>query len=243
MLVPDIPRRPHVSFTQLDTYLRCPLRYRFAYVDRLPPEFVPASLASGAGIPGAIGFLPRQVKRGQPPSLADLQGYFEGLWQLETGTRPIRYGEKESKENLLDLGARMLEVFLVRQETGEVLEPSLVGSLDVLERSPDGRLVVVDIKTAARKYTDLQVEASLQLSIYSYAVAMTGLADEEDLRLRFDVLTKTKEPQLHRHWTSRDRAAHLRLFRLVAEVLQAIAAGAFHPVVGWHCQGCPYQPR
>ena len=35
----------------------------------------------------------------------------------------------------------------------------------------------LDLKTAARKYTDLQVEASLQLSIYSYATAMNGLAD------------------------------------------------------------------
>jgi hypothetical protein len=32
-------------------------------------------------------------------------------------------------------------------------------------------------------------EASLQLSLYSYATAMNGLADQEDLRLRFDVLT------------------------------------------------------
>ena len=36
---------------------------------------------------------------------------------------------------------------------------------------------------------------------------MNGLADQEDLRLRFDVLTKTKKPELHRYWTSRDRAA------------------------------------
>ena len=36
---------------------------------------------------------------------------------------------------------------------------------------------------------------------------MTGLADEEDLRLRFDVLTKTKQPELHRYCTTRDRAA------------------------------------
>jgi len=135
------------------------------------------------------------------------------------------------------------EVPVVNQDTGEVLEPSLVGSIDLLERSPGGPLVIVDIKTAARKYTDLQVEASLQLSIYSYAVAMTGLADEEDLRLRFDVLTKTKQPQLHRYWTTRDRAANLRLFRLASEVLHAIAAGAFHPVVGWQCQACPYQGR
>jgi putative RecB family exonuclease len=253
----------HTSFTQLDTYLRCPLRYRFTYVDRLPPEFVPAARAFGSGIHGAIGSFLRGVKQGQPLALADVQGYFEGLWQTETSTKPIRYSEKESPEGLLDLAVKMLEVFyreqepgaeilaveepfevpLVNQETGEVLEPSLVGSLDVLERSAEGRLVVVDIKTAARKYTDLQVEASLQLSIYSYATAMNGLADQEDLRLRFDVLTKTKEPELHRYWTTRDRAANLRLFRLAAEVLNAIAASAFHPIVGWHCQSCPYQPR
>jgi hypothetical protein len=65
---------------------------------------------------------------------------------------------------------------------------------------------------------DLQVEASLQLSIYSYATAMNGLADEADLRLRFDVLTKTKQPELHRYWTTRDRAANVRLYRLAAEV-------------------------
>jgi hypothetical protein len=41
----------------------------------------------------------------------------------------------------------------------------------------------------ARKCSDVQVEASLQLSIYSYATAMNGLADEQDRRLRFDVLT------------------------------------------------------
>jgi hypothetical protein len=38
-----------------------------------------------------------------------------------------------------------------------------------------------------------------------------GLADETDLRLRFDVLTKTRQPELHRYWTTRDRAANLRL--------------------------------
>jgi RecB family exonuclease len=88
---------------------------------------------------------------------------------------------------------------LVDQATGAVLERDLVGTLDLVERQADGRLVVVDLKTAARKYSDLQVDASLQLSIYSYATAMNGLADEQDLRLRFDVLTKTRQPELHRY--------------------------------------------
>jgi hypothetical protein len=61
---------------------------------------------------------------------------------------------------------------------------------------------------------------------------MNGLADETDLRLRFDVLTKTKQPEFHGYWTTRDRAANRRLFRLVAEVLHAIEAGVFHPNPG-----------
>jgi CRISPR/Cas system-associated exonuclease Cas4 (RecB family) len=135
------------------------------------------------------------------------------------------------------------EIGLVDQETGEVLERDLVGSLDLLEREADGRLVVVDLKTAARKFTDLQAEMSLQLSIYSYATTMNGVTDQEELRLRFDVLTKTRVPALHRYWTTRDRAANLRLYRLVAEVLGAIEAGVFHPIVGWQCKECAFRSK
>jgi CRISPR/Cas system-associated exonuclease Cas4 (RecB family) len=132
---------------------------------------------------------------------------------------------------------------LIDQETGEVLERDLVGTLDLLERDAKRRLVVVDLKTSARRYTNLQVEASLQLSVYSYATGLLGYADPDDVRLRFDVLTKTKQPELHRYWTTRDRAANVRLFRLAAEVLRAIEVGVFHPVVSWQCKECPFRSK
>jgi putative RecB family exonuclease len=135
---------------------------------------------------------------------------------------------------------------LIDEETGEVLDRDLVGTLDLLERDAEG-LVVVDLKTSARKYTDLQVEASLQLSVYSYAVGLSpwanGSADAADVRLRFDVLTKTKQPELVRYWTTRDRAANVRLFRLVSKELGAIEAGVFHPVVGWQCKECVFRSK
>jgi CRISPR/Cas system-associated exonuclease Cas4 (RecB family) len=134
------------------------------------------------------------------------------------------------------------KVPLIDPETGEVLERDLVGSLDLLQRDAQG-LVVVDLKTAARRYSDVHVEASLQLTIYSYATAMLGFADQEDLRLRFDVLTKTKQPELHRYWTARDRAANVRLFRLAAEVLHAIEAEVFPPNVGWQCRDCQFRSK
>jgi hypothetical protein len=47
------------------------------------------------------------------------------------------------------------DVPLIDLDTGEVLDRGLVGKLDLLERDGRGGLVVVDLKTAARKYTDL----------------------------------------------------------------------------------------
>jgi putative RecB family exonuclease len=261
MVPPELRTEPHVSYTQLDQYLRCPLKYKLQYVDRLEPAFVPAALVFGSGIHGAAAYFYRGVQQGTAPSVADVQGYFATLWTLETGQRPVRFGEKDTTASLLDLGTRMLAVLcaahepativlaveeafrvpLIDPETGEVLDRDLVGSLDRLEQDADGRLTVADLKTAARRYTSLDVEASLQLSVYSYATAMNGLGDQEDLRLRFDVLTKTKTPELHRYETTRDQAATRRLYRLAAEVLQAIEAGVFPPRVGWQCKECPYQ--
>ena len=131
---------------------------------------------------------------------------------------------------------------LIDQDTGELLDRDLVGTLDLLERDANG-LVVVDLKTSARKYTDLQVEASLQLSVYSYAVGLSPFANGDDVRLPFDVLTKTRVPELYRYWTTRDRAANVRLFRLVSEVLGAIEAGVFHPIVGWQCKDCVFRSK
>ena len=263
MVPPTLRQQPHVSFTQIDQYLRCPLKYKFTYVDRLEPEFVPAALAFGSGIHGAAAFLFNGAAAGAPPALAEVQGYFESYWNLETEHKPIRFGERDTKASLLDLAVRMLEVLyrnrepgteilgveqpfdvpLIDLDTGEVLDRALVGTLDLIERDAEGRTVVVDLKTSARKYSDVQVETSLQLSVYSYATVMNGLGDQEDLRLRFDVLTKTKQPELCRHWTQRDRAASVRLFRLVAEVLHAIESAVFHPNPGWQCKDCPFRSQ
>jgi len=90
---------------------------------------------------------------------------------------------------------------------------------------------------------DLKAAVTLQLSAYSYAAGLLGYADPEEVRLRFDVLTKTKQPELHRYWTTRDRAANVRLFRLVSEVPGAIEAGVFRPNVGWQCKECAFRSR
>src|SRR5262245_10248975 len=143
-------RRGYVSFTQLDEYLRCPLRYSFVYVHHLEPDFVPASRALGSGIHAAAAYFFHGAVQGGPSSVEDVQGHFEALWNVETRAQLLRYGERETRESLRDLALRMLAVFhrefdprtqvlavedpfrvpLVDLETGEVLDRDLVGTVD-----------------------------------------------------------------------------------------------------------------
>src|SRR5512144_3187750 len=116
MVPPEMRQQPHVSFTQLDQYLRCPLKYRFTYVDRLTPDFVPAALSFGSGIHGAAALLFSGAAAGTPPTLEEVQGYFESYWALETDHKPIRFGERDTMASLLDLARRMLEVLYRERE-------------------------------------------------------------------------------------------------------------------------------
>ena len=77
----------------------------------------------------------------------------------------------------------------------------------------------------------------------SYAATMAGFADEGEVRSRFDVLSKTRVPELHRYWTLPDRAANLRLFRLASEIVRAIEREVFVPNPEWQCRDCQFRSR
>ena len=55
--------------------------------------------------------------------------------------------------------------------------------------------------------------------------------------------TRTKTSKLRRHWTTPHRVVHVRLYRLAAEILVAVAAGVFPPRFGWHSSDCPVRSR
>ena len=46
--------KPHLSYSAISTYLTCPLKYKFHYIDQLPPAFTSSSLAFGSSIHEAV---------------------------------------------------------------------------------------------------------------------------------------------------------------------------------------------
>jgi RecB family exonuclease len=67
----------------------------------------------------------------------------------------VLYREREPEMEIVGV-EQPFDVPLIDLDTGEVLDRALVGTLDLLERDAQGGLVVVDLKTSARKYSEDQ---------------------------------------------------------------------------------------
>ena len=182
--LPDLPRRLYTATpTRLTTWLDCPRRYRFTYLDRPPPPKGPpwAHNSLGASVHLALaGFwrLP-PVQRS-----ATAAGHLlERAW-LRDGFR-----DDDQSSRWRERGRAMVERYAERldpldeplgvERTVATRTPvlALSGRIDRLDDRPrddGGRdLVVVDYKTGRRPPSVSDVRSSLALALYALAVART----------------------------------------------------------------------
>lgn len=241
-----------ISASQAGTYLLCPLKYRFQYIDRLPKPFRSSALAFGTSIHAAIEWFHRERIAGRSPDPEAVAAVFAGDWQAQN-LEPLAFKERETEESLADLGRRMLELYVrqLRDEpaplaveeafevdlhdpvTGELLDLRLRGRMDLLEVGE----TVVDIKTAARTIDTSGVERHLQLSVYALAYLHLRRSIPH---LRLDVLLKTKAPRIERFLTARTVEDLAWTAHLLRRVAGSIASGHFFPNPGWPCGECEY---
>src|SRR5574340_725712 len=96
--------RLDLSFSQLDTYLACPLQYRYRYVLGVP---APAHhlLTYGSALHAAVAAYHAAEMRGQPLDGAALESALREAW------RPDGYLSREHEEARFAAGAAALERF------------------------------------------------------------------------------------------------------------------------------------
>lgn len=264
---PDNPlTKPHgvagrdfVSWSQLNTFRRCPLQYRFRYLDKVQPEYIASSLLIGSSIHSAIELYHRRELEGAPlPDLDDLEAQFWLEWKDRTeDSAEVRFSKRESDTDAVQqLARRMLSSFLEsphrhtdgviigieERMSAKVLEGCrpLLGIVDLVFQSDD-RLVVRDYKTAGRKWNQGNAESNAgQLELYGELVKK--LVPNRQLSFEFIVLTKTKSPVVER-FTVKSSCRRIERTKLIANItLDAIATGVFYPNKNlMTCATCPYQ--
>jgi putative RecB family exonuclease len=248
--------RSYVSWSQINAYRSCPLRYFYRYIEQLPEQTVSSALVFGSAIHGAIEFWFREWLAGNPdPDLDMLLDAYQTEWR-DRDTNAVKFGKKEDVNSLGDLAERMLTVFMqdeasrpdgqiigIEEQLQEsVIEgcPDLLARLDLLIETDDA-VVVTDFKTSRSRWSQEQADqAGEQLLLYSELVK--HLVPTKPLRLEFVVLTKTKSPSIETYTVAIDQQRVDRSRKTVERVWRGIESGLFFPSPSMmNCPSCPFR--
>jgi putative RecB family exonuclease len=179
-LLEGMPRRLYpCTPTRLLTWLDCPRRYRFTYLDRpAPPKGPPwAHTSLGTSVHTALASWWRLRPRERTPQRgAGLvrEGWVREGYRDDGQSREVRERAAAWVAGYLadvDPGTEPLGV----ERTVSVPTAALVlsGRVDRIDERPDGTVAVVDYKTGRRPPSDDDARGSLALGVYAVAAART----------------------------------------------------------------------
>ena len=257
--IPSVPSvepapRDYLSWSQINSYRSCPLRYYFRYVAGLPEKTVSASLVFGSAIHRAIEHHFRELLAGNPPPTTDeLLDHYQAEWRERDDDR---VGSDDNRAALDGLAGRMLEAFqrhdaarphgriLAVEESlrGELVPglPDLLGRIDLIVETNDA-LVISDWKTGRSRWSADQADDNAE-QLLLYAELARDFAPRKQVRVEFVVLTKTKEPVVDRHQRNVVPGQVDRAKRIAERVYRAIEAEHFFPSPSpMNCGGCPFR--
>jgi CRISPR/Cas system-associated exonuclease Cas4 (RecB family) len=224
-------------------------------VAKLPKPHISGGLALGAAVHRTLAAYHWAVQEGHVLETDRIHAAFLDAWEETEARETIQFRDGEDRTKLVDQGIALLELYAKEPVTGEIvaveeellvplfdsrgraLEKPLLAVPDLLTREPEG-LTVTEFKTSGRRYNEVEADASLQASCYVQAVQDRY---DEQPRVRYTILVKTKTPQVQHLETVRNDADLSRLGDIVQTVERAIQAEAFYPVESaMNCSTCPF---
>ena len=255
--VPVQPR-DHISYSSINLFRQCSLRYYFKYVAGLREENTSASVLFGRSIHRAVEFHFRELLSGGDGSNLDtLLSEFQAGWD-EQPPETITYpkSKSESRDSLGRLADRLLRAFLdsdlsrpvgriigIEEELrGRLIDgvPDLLARLDLLTETDDA-ITITDLKTARSAWSGQQADDSAE-QLLLYGELVRRLIPHKPLRLEFMVATKTKDVSITRHTIPFDQRRLDRTKRIIERVWRAIAAEHFVPSPSaMSCPTCPFR--
>ena len=246
-------KRPHLSASQLRTYIACSEQYLHRYVLRTRPSHRSSALAFGTAFHAALAAFYRQLQAdGTKLTAEGMKAAFDADFARQLAAGDVLFkDDEEDADSLRTKAHQMLEVFkddgLAPDHVLGVEVPfsieleghkeTLVGALDLVCRH-EGKVLIVEHKTAARRKSEADLRNDLQASVYAMAGGELGLADAEVV---FQVVTKAKTPAVQIEAAPRSKYRLGELELMVDGVLAGVRAGVHYPVRSWMCGGCPYQ--
>ncbi len=225
----------HLSHSQINSWLRCPKAYQHRYLLQTPPERSSIHLLFGTAVHDAITAEAQRQLNGEPGGRKYAQSTFKEMMVAKASITDAELDlSKKTFGEWLALGDGLIQAYFdhgpvknvvaLEQEFQLTLKDGtpLIGFLDFVVDHGDG-LEIVELKTAARSYSDMQVRLAEQATAYAWALG----ADKRAVKVTYIVLVKTKVPKVQVIETVRGPKDVHRFQELTDSVSSGIANGCF----------------
>lgn len=235
-----VPQRLRLSFSQIDTYQTCGLKYKFRYVYRIPTA--PKGYYTYGDVQHRVleEFFSK-IKSGEEVSANTLKLLYEKHWRDEgyPDTLQQREYKRRGYEELTDFYERnkdYLQAPLALEEnfSFEVGGHIVTGRIDRVDALNGDKVEVIDYKTGKPR-DQKNADTSLQLSIY--AMAARERFKKEPAMLSFYYLTSNEKVSSQR--TEQDLE---ETKEEILKVADSILKREFQAIKAFHCDWCDFKP-
>jgi len=248
--------KPHCSFSQLTSYLRCPKAYCFFFSAAATTETVSVNLVIGSIVHTACElFNLARLNDEALPTAEEMIALAEQSYMAETKQVVDCHGELVDKATIMEKVTGMIGVY--RDETDQSREvvaveeeftvtsqrgyPKLIGRIDLIERTKEGKVVVIDLKTAASRSRN-DPRNAWQIAIYAHHAKQEYKADVHG---ELHVILKTKKPAFDMEPVIVDKKSIKLAYANVSACVKSIRASDrdnnWPCAFGRNCNGCEWR--
>lgn len=227
-----------LSYSAISTYQKCPLSYKYLYVEKLPTK--PSHyLSFGNSIHSALEFF-YNVEKPVPYSLEELLGELDRVWLTDGYESDAQEREYKEKGRAIltqfyhdNLPSFAVPVAVEKRFYLDFDGVTLSGVIDRIDRLENGDLEIIDYKTNGKLPPKTKINTDLQLPIYHMAAEkLYGVAPKK-LTLYFLVPNKKVTAQKTKTDIARAQAA-------IHKVAEGIAGEQFAPLKNPLCPWCDF---
>lgn len=229
----------HISYSQIDNYLICPLRYKYSYVLNIPTP-PSRSLNFGDTFHKTLNEFHTKIMFGNKPTLENLFEIFEKNWN------PLGYENEKDRKNAFEEGKKILKDYYEKNKGLDAkhlgLEKKFVlsidgtklkGTIDRIDKLSDGTVEIIDYKTGKEK-SQKDVDNNVQMTIYTMGAT-------EALKIKPDVLSLYFLNTGNKISTKRTQKQVEAQREIIKDVIKNIKEENFEPKPGRDCMYCDFK--
>lgn len=245
----------YISYSQIQTYLMCPLHYKLRYVLNVPSAPSPA-LSYGVSVHSALRDFFQSYKNGTALPARDIIDILKKNW-IGLGYQNKAHEQQTFKqaENMLYAYAQKAlidkpKILAIEQpfnfwlnrtaDQNRMTSIKVGGRIDRIDDIGNDIIEIIDYKTGPNVPTDKKVKEDLQLSFY--ALAATQVRDRifnrkpEEVVLTLEYLESNKKISTTRSGDDLELAK-----KAILTLVEDISKSDFHCTGGIFCNNCEYK--